>query len=83
VVSVGGGLQRDERLRGQSHPFVELGEWGVGLEAVGQQVQDLLEDRDRAGIEALFQVLLGDALIGLDRLVDLTPTPMCVTDLEP
>ena len=83
MVAVRGGLQRGERLGGEAHPLVELGERRVRVEPIGIEVQDLLEHRHGAGIEALGHVLLGDALIGVDRLVDLAPTPMGVADLEP
>ena len=73
----------DERLGGRAHPLVELGERRIRVEPIGNQIQDLLEHRHGAGIEALGHVLLGDALIGLDRLFDLTPTPMGVAHLEP
>jgi hypothetical protein len=83
VIAVRRGLQRGERLGAESHPLVQLGERRVRVEPIGIQVQDLLVDGHRAGIEALAHVLLGDALVGIDRLVDLPPAPMRVAYLEP
>ena len=42
-----------------------------------------MRHRHGAGIEALGHVLLGDAPVGVDRLVDLAPAPVGVADLEP
>ena len=80
--AVRGRLQRRDGLGREAHALVELGERLEGVEAVGREVLDLLEDGDGAGVEAFLHVLVGDLGVGRDRLFDLTPTPVGVTDLE-
>ena len=46
------------------------------------EIEDLFEDGNGAGVEAIIHVLVGDLGIAADGLVDLAPTPMYVTDLE-
>ena len=82
VVAVRGRLQGGDRLGGEAHALVELGERLEGIEALGREVLDLLEDGDGARVEAFLGVLVGDLGVGRDRLVDLAPTPIGVADLE-
>jgi hypothetical protein len=82
VESVRRRLQRVDGLGGEPHALVELREGLIGLESIRIEIEDLLEDRDGPRVEALLGVLLGDFRIGLDRLLDLPPTPMGVADLE-
>jgi hypothetical protein len=46
------------------------------------EIQDLLVDRDRPGIEAVLAVLLGDLGVLGDRVLDLPPPPITIPDLE-
>ena len=59
-MAVGRRLERADRLGGEAHALVQLGERLVGRVAVRIEVQDLLVDRDGAGVEALRHVLVGD-----------------------
>jgi hypothetical protein len=83
VMAVGGGLECTDRLGGETHALVELGERLVGVVAIRVEIQDLLVDRDGAGVEALLRVLPRDLRVGRDRLLDLTPATVGVADLEP
>ena len=74
VMAVRRRLQRADRLGGEPHPLVEIGQGLVGGRAIRIEVDDLLVDGDRAGVEALPRVLVGHLGVGVDRLVDLSPS---------
>ena len=82
VVAVGRGLERLDRLGVETHALIEVGERNVGRVSIRIEIEDLLEDGDGAGVEAFIHVLVGDLGVAANRLVDLAPTPMRVTDLE-
>ena len=82
VIAVGGGLQRTDRLGVEAHALVELGQGDIRRIVFGIEIQDLLEDRDGARVEAVLTVLLGDLAVLGDGLLGLAPASIGVAHLE-
>jgi len=82
VVTVGGGLERGDRLGLEPHSLIELGECDVCRIMLWIEVQDLFEDGHGTRIESILSILLRDLAVLGNGFFGLSPSTIGVADFE-